>query len=194
VLSLDASVYHSSSDAADASTNAWIGVTLKPSPRVSLSLGPQFDHQIVNAQYVDTVVIGTQPQYVFATLRADDVALTARLNAIATARLSLQLYAQSLAATGRYTGFKALAAPATYSFVPLEADLVADPDFEPALLNLHTVARWEWQRGSALYLVWTQHRLGSLGAAAAAPSQLVRAFDSPSANAAMAKFTYWIGR
>jgi hypothetical protein len=194
MLSLDVSAYHSSTDANDASTNAWIGATLKPSPRVSLSVGPSFDHQVVNAQYVETVQADATPHYVFATLRADDVGVTARVNAIATARLSFQAYFQSLVATGRYTGFQELAAPGTDRFVPFGADAVGNPDFDPALFNLHAVVRWEWQRGSTLYLVWTQRRFVSTGAATAGASQLLQPFDGAAANAVMAKVTYWVGR
>jgi hypothetical protein len=157
-------------------------------------MGPGFGRQVVTSQYVATVDSGATPQYLFATLRADDVALSARLNAIATARLSFQVFAQSFVATGRYSGFKELAAPGTSEFVPFNGDGAGDPDFDPALFNLHTVVRWEWQRGSALYLVWTQRRFGSAGVPTAGMSQLLQPFSGPPANAAMAKFTYWMGR
>jgi hypothetical protein len=66
--------------------------------------------------------------------------------------------------------------------------------FDPAWLNLHAVARWEWRRGSALYLVWTQRRAGSATLASARVSQLLQPFEAASANAVMAKLTCWIGR
>jgi len=157
-------------------------------------MGPQFGRQVVNAQYVATVESGATPHYVFATLHADDVAVSARVNAIVTARLSLQLFAQSFVATGRYSGYKALAAPATSEFLPFNGEEVGNPDFDPAVFNVHAVARWEWQRGSALYLVWTQRRFGSADVPTAGTSQLLQPFGGPPANAAMAKFTYWMGR
>ena len=220
IVSLDFGGYRSSNDAGDTSTSTWMSATLKPNPGLTLSAGPVFDRSVIDAQYVATVHsggVGSQtPHYVFAALRANNVALTARVNAIATARLSVQLYAQSLVATGRYTGFKRLAAPATDRFFRFGVDggdialdtetgryvvrdqsstfRIDNPDFDPALVSVHGVVRWEWQRGSTLYLVWTQRRSGSAGVPTAGASQLFQPFLAPPQNALMAKFTYWIGR
>lgn len=195
ILSFGGGGSHAWSSDGSWSNSGWIEATLKPTSRITMSAGPVIERAEENAQYVTTIQTGASatPHYVFATLASSDVGVTGRLNVIATSRLSFQMYVQPFVATGRYRGFKELAGPAN-PFVPYLADIGFDPDFDPALFDLHAVGRWEWRRGSALYLVWTQRRAGSTGSRSAGVIDLPRAFDATATNAVAAKFTYWLGR
>ena len=124
-----------------------VGLTLslKPSPMLTISVGPQWNRSATSAQYVRTVVDPTAvatygERDVFGWLDQTQFSMTTRVNAILTPRLSLQLYAQPLLAVGGYSGFKELAQPRTYQFfmyggtastINFEAPLqryVVDPD------------------------------------------------------------------
>jgi hypothetical protein len=131
------------------------------STAVSLSVGPSYSRNHSTAQYVEAIpdslavtTFGTR--YVFATLDQQSLSATLRLNWIFTPKLSFQLYAQPFLSAGRYTGFKSLALPATFTFSPSSTTLT--PDFNFKSLRANAVLRWEYLPGSTLYFVWTNEK------------------------------------
>jgi hypothetical protein len=99
----------------------------------------------------------------------------------------VQLFAQPLVSSGRYSSYRELARPSSYDFLVYGtggstidlANGTADPDGAGAApaVNLwpnggpndftyrtvrgNAVLRWEYVPGSTFYLVWTQDRTGS---------------------------------
>jgi len=138
-----------------------------------------------------------------------------RLNWIFTPRLSLELYAQPLLSSGRYTGIKELARSRSYAFNgypdpvatadpdrivvdpdgaqgTAEAHEIDDPNFSLASLRGNAVLRWEYSPGSTLFLVWTQNRsdtetVGSFRTARA----VGRLFDAATDNIFLVKLSFW---
>ena len=171
-----------------------VGPTLewKPATQVSLSFEPSIEWNRSDAQYVTTVDDAAASatfghRYVFAELEQTTVSGSFRINWIFTPRLSLELYAQPLIASGNYRGYKELARPRSYDFnrygrngstiTPVTGpdgvvqQYTVDPtgsgtntfavpnlDFSFASLRGNAVLRWEYLTGSTLYLVWTQDR------------------------------------
>jgi hypothetical protein len=94
-------------------------VSLKPSPRVLLSLAPSWDHSRSAQQYVTSVADAAAPvgfagrRYVFARVDQTTVSMNTRLNTTFTPNLTLELFAQPFLASGRYTNFKEFAEPRT---------------------------------------------------------------------------------
>src|SRR5262249_61946497 len=91
-VSLDGGVSHGWNEDGGRSSSGWAGVTIKPATNMSLSGGPAIDRSDANAQYITTAAVGAAgpaaaPHYGFAALRANAVALTARLNALITPRV-----------------------------------------------------------------------------------------------------------
>lgn len=143
------------------------------------------------------------------------VSASVRLNWIFTPRLSLEVYAQPLLSSGRYTGFKELARPRSYDFTaypdPVPTDdpdrIVVDPDgaggsgvgeeiddpnFSLASLRGNAVLRWEYSAGSTLFLVWTQNRsdtetIGTFRTGRA----LDRLVGAAGENIFLLKLSYW---
>ncbi len=171
----------------DRSWNAFVnpGMEWKPIPNVWVRLGPTLSRVRQEAQYVGA---GTDPaatatygqQYVFATLDQTEVGAEVRLNWSFTPDLCLQMYAQPLVSHGNYWGYKQLARPRSFDFVPVAGvatyDPVADlvdldgpagakapfnPDFDFKSLRGNAILRWEYRPGSALFLVWTQERVNT---------------------------------
>jgi hypothetical protein len=97
-------------------------VNFKPSPRLTVSTGPNWNRNRQAAQYVKTVVDSTATntygsRYVFGELRQSQLTLQTRVTALLTPKVSLTLFMQPLMASGDYTQFKELAKPRTYEFV-----------------------------------------------------------------------------
>jgi hypothetical protein len=104
------------------SRNANLSFNLKPSPRLSVSTGPQWNRNRQIAQYVRSVADPTATdtyggRYVFGLLQQTQLTMTTRVNVIVTPTVSLQVFAQPLLAVGDYDDFKELARPRTYDFL-----------------------------------------------------------------------------
>ncbi len=201
------------------SWTAWASLEWKPGARVSVRLEPQVERSRTTAQYVDTfddpLASATYGhRYVFADLDQTTVSASVRLNWIFTPRLSLEMYAQPLLSSGRYTGFKGLARPRSYEFNgypdpgetsdqdrivvdpdgsgPVTGHEIDDPNFSLASLRGNAVLRWEYFPGSTLFLVWTQTRsdtetMGSFRTGRA----LNRLWGADADNIFMVKISYW---
>ncbi|HEX9107095.1 MAG TPA: DUF5916 domain-containing protein, partial [Longimicrobiales bacterium] len=157
-------------------------IWVRPSVRMTLSLGPGLSWHRSGAQYVSTEddAAGTS-HYVFAELRQTTAAMTARLNYTFSPTLSLQLYAQPFTSAGSYTGFKEVVSPRAAHFadrfrVFAPAQIAYDgfddvyrvsgpggfmfdqPNFGVRQYRSNAVLRWEYRPGSTLFLVWSQGR------------------------------------
>lgn len=194
-------------------------VEWKPGARLSLRVEPQIERTGTSAQYVDTFDDPAASQtfghrYVFADLDQTTLSASVRLNWIFTPKLSLEVYAQPLLSSGRYTGFKELARPRSYDFnaypdpdptsdpdrIILDPDgagptanqEIDDPNFSLASLRGNAVLRWEYSPGSTLFLVWTQNRadtetVGTFRTGRA----LDRLFGAAGDNIFLVKLSYW---
>ncbi len=121
VLSLQWYVNGFSNEAGSWNRNVGTTVSLKPSPMLTISTGPQFSRSLTFAQYVTTVTDATAvdtygQRDVFGSLDQTQLSMTTRVNAILTRRVSLQVFAQPLLAVGRYSAFKELARPRAFDF------------------------------------------------------------------------------
>jgi hypothetical protein len=90
-------------------------LTLKPSPRILLSLAPSLDIDNTAQQYVDTVSDATvAPQfagvrYIFGRLQQKTFSMDTRVNMTFTPNLTLEMFAQPFLASGKYSSFKEFA-------------------------------------------------------------------------------------
>ena len=201
------------------SWTAWAALEWKPGARVSLRVEPQVEKTGTSAQYVDTFDDALAAntfghRYVFATLDQTTVSASIRLNWIFTPRLSLEVYAQPLLSSGRYTGFKELARPRSFAFTdypdpaetsdpdrilvdpdgsgPAAAQEIDDPNFSLASLRGNAVLRWEYSPGSTLFLVWTQNRSDSESIGTFRTGRaLNRLWGAGADNIFMVKLSYW---
>ena len=135
----------------------------KPKSNLLVSAGPSLSRDRADAQYVTTAADPTATQtygnrYVFARLDQTTLATDVRVNWTFTPNLSFETYLQPFVSSGEYTGYKSLAVPGTYTFDPYAYG--GNPDFRFASLRGNAVLRWEYLPGSALFLVWTQQRVG----------------------------------
>ncbi|HEY8470824.1 MAG TPA: DUF5916 domain-containing protein [Longimicrobiales bacterium] len=204
-----------------------LDVTIRPAPNISISLSPSYSHNGSSAQYVTAVEDPTATQffgrrYVFSDLVQKSLSMDTRLNVTFTPTLSLELFAQPLIASGRFTNFKEHVAPrqlekSVYGrdqgtiraeaagenreYVvdpdgpgPAQEFRFDDPDFNLRSLRGNALLRWEYRPGSTLYLVWTQSRSDTAPFGDLDFSRDRRAlFRTQPDNVFLVKVSYWLG-
>jgi hypothetical protein len=119
--SFGANANYNWTDAGGWSRNSGASITIKPSTRVIVNVGPSWNKSHIIAQYVRSIVDPTAAdtyggRYVFGTLNQTQLSMTTRVSVILTPTISFQLYAQPLLAAGDYVGFKELTRPRTFDF------------------------------------------------------------------------------
>ncbi|MGQ0736152.1 MAG: DUF5916 domain-containing protein, partial [Acidobacteriota bacterium] len=225
-ISLDGEQFFSSDAAGAWGTFTRVSVSVKPAASVSVSVGPEVHRSRTIAQYVrgvedETAVETFGGRYVFANLRQTQISMVTRLNWLLSPRMSVQVYAQPLLATGDYSRFKEFARPGAFEFREYGADIgtldydpgarryavdpdrlgparpfqFADPDFNFKSMRVNAVFRWEWRLGSTLYVVWTERREDFQRPGVFSIGRDTRAlFAAPADDVVLVKFAYWIGR
>jgi hypothetical protein len=112
-------------------------VDYRPSPGVSMSLGPRFLDTRNVAQYLRTVLDPTAVEtfgsrYVFGDLRQTEVSIESRVNVVLSPTVSLQAYIQPLVSAGDYGAIREFTRPRTYDFATYGVDIgtvtAATPD------------------------------------------------------------------
>ncbi len=128
-------------------------------------ISPHYEHNSDNNQWMGNLIAdgGADTAYTFGHIDQNTVSLTARVDYTLSPTLSLQVYAQPFASSGRYSNWRQLADPRNSNY-----DLRFKPygtpegarayDFDVAEFNSNVVLRWEYRAGSAIYAVWTQGR------------------------------------
>ena len=192
---------------------------IKPKSNVSVSIGPGFNRNVVNTQWVgkfiDPYAIATfGKRYVFAEMTQHTLSANMRVNWTFTPRLSLQLFAQPLISSGNYYNYKMLEKPKTYDFLTFgnnnstidNKNNIADPDGSgpAAAINLgnpnynfrslrgNAVLRWEYRPGSRIYFVWTQSRTDSQDIGTFnINNAFTRLINAKPSNIFLVKFSYW---
>ena len=161
-----------------------LNMSLRPSPRWNLALGPLFERESIVAQYIARVAdpIATHTyghRYVFAALDYSQLSLETRLTMSVTPAVSFELYAQPLLARGSFgsphefttpgelnlRSYDEVATTATEWIIdpdgaanPAPEFRIARPDLATQSLRGSAVARWEWRPGSTLFVVWQHTR------------------------------------
>jgi hypothetical protein len=136
-------------------------------------------------QYVDQKHFEGNVRYIFAYIEQNTYSVSFRLNYTLTPNLSIQYWGQPFFATGAYSKFKYITdskadelkdryrlytedqisfqtSSNSYS-IDDNRDQIGDygfykPDFNVKTFLSNLVARWEYQPGSTIYLVWSQNR------------------------------------
>jgi len=171
-------------------------LTLQPSGRLQVALAAQYIRGIDLAQWIDntdTTGDGVE-DHVYGTLRRTVVDLTMRGTYAVHRDLTLQAYLQPFVAVGDYTDIRYLARPRSFEFEA--TTLGTDPDFNRKSLRANVVLRWEYIRGSTLFLVWNvlqedTSRPGVFGGF----RDVADAFGAAAArHVVMVKVSYWMNR
>jgi hypothetical protein len=188
------------------------GLSVRPGPQWELSVTPNYLRTTPVRQYIATFDGGPAETfgkaYVFAAVDRSEFIAETRLTYLFTPDLSLELYAQPFASSGRYFDFGELPRAGAYHLRPLgdhaarEGNLTRVTygddtrevsDFNVRSFRSNTVLRWEWRPGSTLFVVWQQDRSGERDTIShvGIPS-LLETLDTPGDNFLAIKLTYWL--
>ncbi|HUF90582.1 MAG TPA: DUF5916 domain-containing protein [Gemmatimonadota bacterium] len=194
--------------------------TTQPTDRLTLTIQPRYMRRHEPRQFITSRSGGLDAtfgrRYLFGLIDRTEIATPVRANFSFTPDLSLELYAEPFAASGRYSDIGELAAPRTHdlriygeaegtgasrdeesgdwTFTDGDAEVeLGNPDFDVLSFRSNLVMRWEWRPGSTFFLVWQQNR-----SAADDEGRFVRAGDlydtlgADGENVLAVKFTYWL--
>lgn len=192
-------------------------VTLRPSPRVSVSMEPSLQSGTEPRQYVTRIAGGTRTygnRYVFAFIDRTTISTKLRANYAFSPNLSLEAYAEPFVASGRYSNFGELSAPRSRLLREYGTDgttvttdsvgtrsitdgastfTISNRDFNILSFRSNMVMRWEWIPGSTFFLVWQQNRrtAEAFGDPARA-GDLFRTTRAGGDNFLAVKVSYWL--
>ena len=196
-------------------------LAMQPGAQWQLSIAPRYERQVDTQQYVTTIARGPLAadltfgsRYVFGTIDRSTYSTALRFNYTFKPDLTLDLYAEPFAASGRYLSFGELAGAATLAlrqygtggtFVTPIADgglRIADGDdtfvlrgrdFNVRSFRSNLVLRWEWRPGSLLYLVWQQDRAADeIAGRRASVSDMFRSLRTPGDHIFAVKASLWM--
>ena len=131
--------------------------------------------------------------HVYGTLDRNVVDITSATTYAFNRDLTLQAYLQPFVAVGDYADIRRLARPRSFEFEPVA--IAYNPDFNTKSLRGNIVLRWEYMRGSTLFVVWDMSQ-----ADYARPGQfslfrdLGDTFGADATNVLMVKASYWFNR
>ena len=176
-------------------------IRIRLGSNIELSLGPSYNYQIRDAQWVDVIeenIDGDiRKHYIYGELKSQTLDFTTRANISFTPTLSLQFYVQPFITIGNYIDFKELVEPKSYLFKPYS--LNENRDFHNRSLRGNTVLRWEFHPGSTLFFVWSQTRNTSIESVGETDlelrpfNRLLSSFTDEGENILLIKCQYWFG-
>jgi hypothetical protein len=171
-----------------------LDLTLQPRPQLQMTLSGRYTRATDAAQWIENADVTADgvDDHVYGTLDRDVVSITARGTYAFTRDMTLEVYLQPFVAVGDYSNIRRLAAPKTYDFEPVTYS--ENPDFNDKSLRSNVVFRWEYRRGSTLYLVYNvsnndDTRPGEFSAF----RDLRSGFGAAGTQVFMVKFSYWLG-
>ena len=167
---------------------------MQPAPQVQASISTGITDGYDVAQWIQSedVTGDGVTDYVYGELDRNVISMTARGTYAFTRDMTLEVYLQPFVAVGDYFNIRKLAKPKSFEFEPVEID--DNPDFNTKSLRSNVVFRWEYRRGSTLYLVYNVSNSDD-----ARPGQfsafrdLRTGFGAAGTQVLMVKFSYWLG-
>jgi hypothetical protein len=135
---------------------------LRPSTRLTLRIEPSYGVRRSTLQYLDTLddpaaTATFGHRYLFGELHQRTLSANLRCNWIFTPTLSLEVFAQPLVSSVRYTRVLELPRPRTYQLAPTDVD-PAPYSFTFSSIRSSAVLRWEYRPGSTVFLVWNENQ------------------------------------
>ena len=194
--------------------------SFRPSPRWQLTVTPKYVNEVVARQYV-TSLAGGRPEtfgrrYVFGVIDRTTLSSQIRVSYTFKPDMTLDVYAEPFAASGRYDQFGELEAARSQNLrfygengiaqvrLPDGTTRVVDgasafsftkSDFNVRSFRSNVVLKWEWRPGSTLFVVWQQDRASEAAYGDhVGPRDLFGSFSASGDNVFVVKTTLWLSR
>ena len=169
-------------------------VNYQPRPQLQTSLSAGVTDAHDAAQWIKSADVTGDgvTDYVYGELDRNVLNVTARGTYAFTRDMTLEVYLQPFVAVGDYSNIRRLARPKSFEFEPVTID--DNPDFNSKSLRSNIVFRWEYRRGSTLYLVYNVSNADfSRPGEFSAFRDLRSGFGAAGTQVLMVKFNYWLG-
>jgi hypothetical protein len=164
----------------------------KPQWQASISTGITKGHDVAQWIKNEDVTGDDVTDYVYGELDRNVINVTVRSTYAFTRDMTLEVYLQPFVAVGDYSNIRRLAEPKSFEFEPVE--ITGNPDFNSKSLRGNVVFRWEYRRGSTLYLVYNVSNSDPSRPGVFTPFRDIRSgFGAAGTQVLMVKFNYWLG-
>jgi hypothetical protein len=191
-------------------------ISVRPVPSVLLSLAADSTSEADRQRYAALTPVNGAAGWFVSQLEGQSRSLAFRAEWNLRPEVSLQYYSNPFGSTVRYSAFRRVLAPEAANYARrfgavLPATLtgglytfdengdgltdyqLGDPDGNGASFHSNLVLKWEYRRGSTLYLVWSQQRDGADAAKSEdAWSALSGLRHRRPDNQFLVKITYWL--
>ena len=168
-------------------------VRLQPSSRLTSSVSANYTSATDAAQWITNTDADRDgvTDHVYGTLRRQVMNVTGRSTFAFTRDLTLEAFLQPFVAAGDYTGIRKLARANSFEFSPVA--LTSDSDFNRKSLRGTVVLRWEYIRGSTLFVVWNRTASDLSRPGTFSPwRDIGDTFSAPGTNVLAVKLTRWL--
>jgi hypothetical protein len=170
-----------------------LNLRLQPSGRLQANISAGITRAMDSAQWIkntDADGDGAEDS-VYGTLKRNVVNITTRGTYAFSRDMTLELYLQPFVAVGDYTSIRKLTRPLSFDFTSVAID--DDPDFNRKSLRGNVVLRWEYMRGSTLFVVWNMSTSDTTRAGVFSPRRdLGDTFGAPGNHVFVVKMNYWL--
>ncbi len=219
-----------SNELGDHTMSTSVSLSARPTPSLQFSVSPQYLDEDgtsstfsgpINRQYLVTIAGTGRPEtygnrYVFGVVDRTTLSAQFRVNYTFKPDVTLDVYAEPFAASGRYTAYGEMLRPREKNLRMYGTDgtsitrqndgtyvvtdgatsfSLANSEFNRRSYRSNVVLRWEWRPGSILYLVWSQNRLGTVTEGShVGISDLFDSWSAPGSNVFLVKSTIWFTR
>ena len=177
---------------------------LRVASRFRSSVSVDYSRNISDRQFYGNITDSAAVLHsTVARLRQTTVGLTVRFNYTISPDMSLQIYAQPFDSKGSFSDVRELSATPRAANYDARFQAYGDTAVtnNPGGFNFkqfasNVVFRWEYRRGSTLYVVWNQGRQGVLGAEGTGNFQtdMRELFKLHPLNTFLVKMSYWLNR
>ncbi|MCM3878524.1 MAG: carbohydrate binding family 9 domain-containing protein [Vicinamibacterales bacterium] len=170
-----------------------VNLRLQPSGRLQTTISTGITRALDSAQWIDNTDADGDgiEDSVYGTLKRNVVNITARGIYAFSRDLTLEVYMQPFVAVGDYTDIRKLARPMSFDFIPVTIE--DNPDFNRKSLRSNVVLRWEYMRGSTLYVVWNTATSDESRPGVYSPFRdLADTFGAPGNRVFVVKMNYWL--
>ncbi len=166
---------------------------IQPSNRLQANVSANYTFAQDVAQWIKNQDLDADGinENIYGRLRRDVVSVTGRATYAFSRDMTLEAYLQPFVAVGHYTDIRKLARANSFDFDPVT--IADNPDFNRKSLRGTIVMRWEYLRGSTLFLVWNMANSDTTRPGVFSPwHDLASGFSAPGTNVFVVKLTYWL--